>query len=208
MFIVITGLDGSGTSTIAKELSKKKKNSILLKTPSSEYSDRDSIDKNIRPYSRTAHFLYYLSSTVYMSDYIKENLDYENNDIYCVRYLIDTVVSNRVGGVDVDLDYNIYGNELLHPDVTIFVSLNEKIRQTRISNRGKSTLDKVLDDDETRSKFLEQFSDLLPADTIFVDNSLPLEENVEAIYSEINKRKEEKKQEKFKVKVLRPHQKS
>lgn len=207
MFVVITGLDGSGTSTIAKELSKKDKNSILLKTPSAEYSDRNSIDKNIRPYSRTAHFLYYLSSTVYMSDYIKENIDYENNDVYCVRYLIDTVVSNRVGGVEVDLDYNIYGNELLQPDVTIFVSLDEKIRQTRITNRGKSTLDKVLDDDETRNRFLEQFSDLLPADTIFVDNSLPLEENIDVIYSEIEKRKVQKMQEKSKIKVLQ-HQRN
>lgn len=204
MFIVITGLDGSGTSTIAKELSKKDQNSILLKTPSAEYSDRDSIDKNIRPYSRTAHFLYYLSSTVYMSDYIKENFDYKNNNIYCVRYLIDTVVSNRVGGVDVDLNYNIYGNELLQPDVTIFVSLDEKVRQTRITNRGKSILDKVLDDDETRNKFLEQFRNLLPADTIFVDNSLPLEENIEAIYSEIKKRKNRKMQEKSKLKILKP----
>lgn len=201
MFIVITGLDGSGTSTIAKELSKKDQNSILLKTPSAEYSDRDLIDKNIRPYSRTAHFLYYLSSTVYMSDYIKENFDYKNNNIYCVRYLIDTVVSNRVGGVDVDLNYNIYGNELLQPDVTIFVSLDEKVRQTRITNRGKSILDKVLDDDETRNKFLEQFKILLPADTIFVDNSLPLEENIEAIYLEIKKRK---MQEKSKLKILKP----
>ena len=202
MFVVITGLDGSGTSTIAKELSKRDRNSVLLKTPSMEYVDRASIDKNVRPCSRTAHFLYYLSSTVYMSDYIKKNFDYKNNDVYCVRYLIDTVVSNRVGGVDVDLDYNIYGNELLQPDITIFVSLDEKIRQSRITNRGKSVLDKVLDDDATRNEFLKQFNELLPQDTIFVDNSLPLEENIESIYLEIQQRKLQKNQAKPKTKIL------
>ena len=143
-----------------------------------------------------------------MSDYIKENFDYKNNDVYCVRYLIDTVVSNRVGGVDVDLNYNIYGNELLQPDITIFVSLDEKIRQTRITNRGKSTLDKVLDDDKTRNEFLEQFKKLLPEDTIFVDNSLPLEENIETIYLEIEKRKTKKMQSKSKLKVLKQQTKN
>ena len=31
MFIVITGLDGSGTSTVAKELNKMDNESVLLK---------------------------------------------------------------------------------------------------------------------------------------------------------------------------------
>lgn len=44
MFVVITGLDGSGTSNIANEINKIDKNSYILKTPSSEYSDRDLID--------------------------------------------------------------------------------------------------------------------------------------------------------------------
>lgn len=42
MFIVITGLDGSGTSTIARSLHNLDIGSYLLKTPSVEFSrDRD-----------------------------------------------------------------------------------------------------------------------------------------------------------------------
>lgn len=172
MFIVITGLDGSGTSTIAKKIHELDEKSILLKTPSPEYYNREIVDNVIRKDSITAHFLYYLSSTVYMSDYIKNNLDYKNNNIYCVRYLIDTVVSNRVAGVDVSLDYNIYGNHLLIPDVTLFVFSDENLRQKRITLRGKSVLDKVLDNDSTRQKFLDEFQHLLPADTtILVENN-------------------------------------
>ena len=171
MFIVITGLDGSGTSTIAQELSKLDENSHILKTPSAEYQARDIIDENVKPVSSVGHMLYYLSSTVYMSDFIKKNFDISKENVYVVRYLIDTVVSNRVAGVPIELNYNVYGNNLLVPDVTLFITLDEKIRQARITTRGKSILDKVLDDDRIREQFLTEFRrNLDPKTTIYVNN--------------------------------------
>lgn len=171
MFVVITGLDGSGTSTIANKINEIDKKSYVLKTPSLEFCDRNSIDENIKPVSPVAHMLYYLSSTVYISDYIKKNFDITKENIYVVRYLIDTVVSNRVAGIPIELNYNIYGNNLLVPDATIFISLDEKIRQNRISERGKSILDKVLDNEDIRNKFLFEFERLLdPKTTIYVNN--------------------------------------
>jgi len=171
MFIVITGLDGSGTSTIADGLHKLDNNSMLFKTPSLEFSDRDKVDEFVHLESPTAHMLYYLSSTVYMSDYIKNHCDIEKNNVYVVRYLIDTVVSNRVAGIDINLDYNIYGNNILIPDLTLFVHTDEDIRQNRISCRGKSTLDKVLDNDSKRKQFLLEYKKLLTENTLYVDNS-------------------------------------
>lgn len=47
MFIVITGLDGSGTSTIATKLHNLDKGSILLHTPSTEYDSREMIDTSV-----------------------------------------------------------------------------------------------------------------------------------------------------------------
>lgn len=172
MFIVITGLDGSGTSSIAEGLHNLDENSYLFKTPSSEFRDRDNIDKFVRGVSPTAHMLYYLASTIYMSDYIKKNCDYINDNVYVVRYLIDTVVSNRVAGIPLELNYNLYGNQLLVPDLTLFVQLNEQERQLRITNRGKSDLDKVLDNDLKRTMFLNEFNAHLdPNSTIYVDNN-------------------------------------
>ena len=85
--------------------------------------------------------------------------------------MIDTVVSNRVAGIPIELNYNVYGNNLLVPDATLFVNLNEEIRQKRITQRGKSVLDKVLDDDIKRQKFLDEFNRLLdPKTTIYVNN--------------------------------------
>lgn len=175
MFIVITGLDGSGTSSVAKELKKIDKESIILKTPSEEFSERDKVDKDVRETSQLAHYLFYLSSVIYMSEKIKKSYDYKNKNVYCVRYLIDTVVSHQVAGLDVNLDYSKYN--ILKPDLTIFVSANEEIRERRISERGKSILDKILDDTRTRDSFLEKFDKLLDKNrTIFFDNT---DENIE-----------------------------
>lgn len=185
MFIVITGLDGSGTTTVAKELNKIDKGSILLKTPSIEFSRRDRIDTEVRETSQLAHYLFYLSSVIYMSDKIKKSYDYKNKNVYCVRYLIDTIVSHQVAGLDVDLDYSSYG--ILRPDLTIFVSLNESVREQRISERGKSTLDRLLDDSKTRNSFLERFNELLDKEkTIFFDNTdKNIESNILKLYDEI-----------------------
>ena len=122
-----------------------------------------------------------------MSDYIKQNVDYQKNNVYCVRYLIDTVVSHQVAGLDVKLDYESYG--ILKPDKTIFIGLNENVRQERIEKRGKSILDKVLDDDKKRKSFLETFKKLLSEnDTIYFDNSLcDVDSNVHQLYERIKK---------------------
>lgn len=187
MFIQITGLDGSGTSSIGEALVSKSPNAVLLKTPSKEYEGRNTIDTVVRQDSKVANMLYYLSSTVYISDYIKNHYDLNTTDVYVVRYLIDTVVSNRVSGIPIDLDYNIYGNNLLVPDLTLFVYTDEDVRQSRITNRGKSELDRVLDDKSKRQRFLEEFKRLLEIKkTILVDNSKTnIDDTIEKTYAKI-----------------------
>lgn len=188
VFIVITGLDGSGTSTVAKELNKIDNGSVLVKTPSIEFLGREKIDNEVRETSQVAHYLFYLSSVIYMSDKIKKSYDYKNENVYCVRYLIDTVVSHQVAGLDVDLDYLSYG--ILKPDLTIFISLDESVREQRISERGKSTLDRLLDDSKTRNSFLERFNALLDKErTIFFDNTdKNIEPNILKLYNEIHRK--------------------
>ena len=180
MFIVVTGLDGSGTSTIAKKLHEMDKGSYLFHTPNEIYSNRDKIDLKVREVSQMAHYLYYLSSVAYMSDYIKKNIDYKNNNVYCVRYLIDTIVSHRVAGLDVSLDYEKY--DILKPDMTIFVSLDETIRQERITKRGKSLLDEVLDEEDVRITFLKEFSNLAQESIVFDNGIGNVEERLLHLY--------------------------
>lgn len=186
MFIVVTGLDGSGTSTIAEKLYQMDEEAYLFHTPSEIYSDREKIDASVREISQTAHYLYYLSSVVYISDYIKKNIDYKRHNVYCVRYLIDTVVSHRVAGLDVGLEYDKY--DILKPDLTIFVSLDEEIRQDRINKRGKSLLDKVLDEELIINKFVKEFSDLAK-DSIVFDNGIDrVDERILELYTKYVRR--------------------
>ena len=105
--------------------------------------------------SPAAHYLFYLSSVVHASSQIEESLKTRN--VYCVRYLIDTVVSHRVAGLNVELQYECSYYTIKKPDVTLFVTIDEGVRQDRITRRGKSDLDKVLDDPVQRARFLKEF---------------------------------------------------
>lgn len=167
--IVITGLDGSGTSSLAERLCNLDPNGMLFKTPDGPFGEtRKLFDREVRDHSQPAHYLFYLAAVVYASERIKEHL--KTHNVYCVRYLIDTVVSHRVAGMNVELEYEGVGYHIHKPDVTLFIKLDESIRQERILIRGKSDLDFVLDDNDTRNSFMTEFQRL--ADQYHViDNS-------------------------------------
>ena len=174
MFVVFTGLDGSGTSTLAQRIAG---DSLLLSTPGPCYGDRESIDRHVRTTSPLAHYYYYLSSVIYASDTIRKS----DRDAFCVRYAIDTVVSHRVMGLDIDLEAVYETTEILKPDYTFFIYTEENTRQQRISDRNyKSDLDRVLDDNRTRSEFLKNFSKY-ENHFIRIDNSGRIEDAVKMI---------------------------
>jgi thymidylate kinase len=157
--IVITGLDGSGTSTLASALAERDPGSFVYKTPSSPYDAcRHTIDEQVREKSQPAHYLFYLSSVVFASKEIEELLTQGN--VYCVRYLIDTVVSHRAAGLDVNLEYRGSFFSIRPPDLTIMIELDEDVRQTRIEARGKGFLDRLLDEDTLRARFTAEFKRL------------------------------------------------
>lgn len=180
MLVVITGLDGSGTSTIAEKLHEMDPGSYLFHTPGELYKDRGLIDQEVREVSQNAHYLYYLSSVVYLSDYIKNNIDYKKHNVYVVRYLVDTVVSHRVAGLDVDMHYETYN--IIKPDVTIFVSLEEEVRQKRITQRGKSLLDHVLDQDHIRQQFLKEYNNQIQDAIVFDNGCSNVDEKLAQLY--------------------------
>lgn len=155
-FVVITGLDGSGTSSVAEKLCNHDKNGMLFKTPDGPFGEtRKLFDSEVRERSQSAHYLFYLASVAYASERIKEKL--KTHNVYCVRYLIDTVVSHRAAGMNVELNYHGMGYNIHKPDATLFINIDESVRQERITVRGKSDLDKILDNHHTRSRFLNEF---------------------------------------------------
>lgn len=182
--IVITGLDGSGTSSLAEALSARDPRSTVFKTPNSPYHKmRKDIDEQVREESQAAHYLFYLSSVVYASTQIKKLL--QNGNVYCVRYLIDTVVSHRAAGLNVELEYCNSLYSIQRPDLTIMLNLSESLRQNRITVRGKSTLDLLLDDDKIRAKFNEEFN-RYNSELRIVMNDGNIEDTVEAALQYMN----------------------
>lgn len=158
-FVVITGLDGSGTSSLAAALCERDPHGVLVRTPSGPFEEgRNLFDTDkVRTVSHSAHYLFYLASVVYASVTINKLLATHHN-VYCVRYLIDTVVSHRANGVNAELEYETKEYSIRKPDVTLFLDIDEHIRQDRITFRGKSDLDKVLDKDSMRGRFIAEFN--------------------------------------------------
>lgn len=157
--IVLTGLDGSGTSSVAEELHRLDLTSSLFNSIGHPYTiGRSEIDKAVRDESPAAHYLFYLSAVVYSSHLITKKLGRGN--VYCVRYLIDTVVSHRVAGLDVELVYETDSYKIRRPDSIIFLDIDESLRQERITKRGKGYLDQKLDDEKFKSRFLDEFQRL------------------------------------------------
>lgn len=157
--IVITGLDGSGTSALADALCAKDPGSCVFKTPGPPFENfRSLVDEQVRALSQPAHYLFYLSSVVFASTQIEERL--EQGNVYCVRYLIDTVVSHRAAGLEVAMEYETSLYSIRKPDLTLMVRTAETARQERISARGKGFLDRLLDEDALRDAFCREFDNL------------------------------------------------
>jgi thymidylate kinase len=176
--IVITGLDGSGTTTITKKLHELDKKSFFIQSPHDNYSNcRKIIDTEVKKVSEIAHYYFYLSNNIYISEKIKTIKEkYPEYNIYCTRYLLDTVVSHKVQNVNVELEYQNGIYKIIEPDFTFFLKLDENIRQKRIQNRNyeKSNLDKIIDDSIIRERFIKEFSKY--KNLIYIDASKTIEE--------------------------------
>jgi len=186
-FSVFTGLDGSGTSTIAGLLNGRDKNSKLYESILAPFSDfRKTVDSEILDKNIYSHYFFYLSALANTSEIIKRDLDNGYN-VYCVRYLIDTVVSHRVHGMDIDLSYSACTYNFARPDYIFFLEVDERQRQKRILSRskGKNNLDKSLDALEFRNKFLNEFR-RFDKEIVKIDNNNTVETTLKSIYSVID----------------------
>jgi len=160
-FIVVTGLDGSGTSTVAEALHNEDVKSSLLKSPPFPFSSsRNAIDEMVYDKSPAAHYLYYLASNVYLTELVNEKLATSDENIYCIRYFIDTVVSHRAKGVPALYEHETEIYKIRKPDYIFYLDCEESERQLRLNERGRGFLDDQLNDDKLRENFLQEFGAL------------------------------------------------
>ena len=106
-------------------------------------------------------------------------------NVYCVRYLIDTVVYHRAMGLPVNL---VYENELYKikkPDLIVFLSIeDENVRQERLNHRGKLTIgDQLVNNFSFREKIKSEY-EKLSEHFVVIDNS---NQNVADVVSQVRK---------------------
>ena len=82
-----------------------------------------------------------------------------DGNVYCVRYLIDTVAYHRALGVPVELEYKAAHYEITRPDLTIFLQIqDERIRQQRIAARGSRSIgDRLMDNGRLRAAVIRAY---------------------------------------------------
>lgn len=184
--VVLTGLDGCGSTTVAEQLHFEDAGSSLVKSPPFPFStNRHDIDEKVYHASPAAHYLYYLASNVYLTEIINEKMAATDGNVYCERYFIDTVVSHRAKGVNASYEHETELYSIRKPDYIFYLDVEETERQQRLNARGRGFLDDQLNDEALRQRFLEEF-DALDAEFIRIKTTnRDLEEIVKEIQSYI-----------------------
>ena len=108
--------------------------------------------------AQTARYAFYLASLIHAQPLIVRAL--QQGNVYCVRYLIDTVVYHRVLGLTVQLAYNADWYQLRRPDLTVLLHIDEETRQRRLTGRGRTADDRLTDDTALRAALAREYQAL------------------------------------------------
>lgn len=182
--VVLTGLDGCGSTTVAEQLHFEDAGSALFKSPPFPFStNRHDIDEKVYHASPAAHYLYYLASNVYLTEMINEKMANSDGNVYCERYFIDTVVSHRAKGVNASYEHDTELYNIRKPDYIFYLDVEETERQQRLDARGRGFLDDQLNDEALRQRFLEEFNALEAEFIRIKTTNRELEEIVKEIQS-------------------------
>jgi len=168
--VVVTGIDGSGKDYVAQYLHAQDHPSSLISTPTAPFLcarlDIDAFALTLP----AAHYFFYLASVIHASSIIEQRL-IEGN-VYCVRYLIDTVAYHRAMGLPIIIEYETPLYRIRQPDLTVFLNVtDEGIRQERLKTRGKITVgDHIVNEEGFRNSLLQEYQ-RLSEHFVVIDNT-------------------------------------
>lgn len=156
-FIVIEGIDGSGKTTLAKNIFNFYKNnnisSIYTREPFSSILNlefKNLFEEYHKKITEKNYFFEYLifaaERSIHIQKIIKPAL-LENKLIICDRFLDSSIIyQGLLGGVDLEFIKDVYEKTSLNikPDLTIYCNVDENIALSRIKNRGIDILDNII----------------------------------------------------------------
>ena len=203
MFITIEGTEGSGKTTVAKELAK------LLTTngyevvhtrepggtPISESIRNVILDKNNTSMDgRTEALLYAASRRQHLVEKIWPSLK-QGKLVFCDRYLDSSLAYQgyaRKLGIDNVLNVNLFATENTYPDLTLFFVIEPEAGLQRIAknkNREVNRLDleKLPFHQKVYDAFIE-LSKKFPERYVTIDASQSLEKVIKDAYKAIQER--------------------
>lgn len=203
MFITFEGPDGSGKSTVIKEIFNKLSNdgfNILLTrepggTPISEKIRDiilDNANTNLDP--RTEALLYAASRRQHLVEKIRPALK-EGKIVLCDRFL-DSSLAYQGGarnlGIDNILDINLFATENTYPDLTLFFDVSPEIGLKRLNQDKKRVADRLDNESEnfhdTVYKTFLTVCDKYKERIVKIDASKPLQEVIDEAYKIIKER--------------------
>jgi dTMP kinase len=136
-FIVVEGLDGSGKTTLARSLAdaltRRNIPTLAIKTPPPQL--QQSAERVAHDFAVNARFLFHLAGVCHTSSAVHQLL--ETSSVVCDRYLLSTVAYHDASGRTAAVD--IASLDILLPEVTFYVVVEERLRQERIRMRGALT---------------------------------------------------------------------
>lgn len=192
-FIVIEGPDGSGKTTISKELKKRLREVYskvyLIKEPSDNITGIFS--KNFMDYIDINNFfdnislsLIFAADRYYNQKLIKEKLE-DDYIIISDRYFYSAFIYQSIGNkIDIEWLKNIY-RYIIKPDITFIIDADDDIIIKRLSKRRKLNLyekDYIKDVINGYKKLKDIFPD---HNIVYIDNNGFLLDTMDKIFSYI-----------------------
>lgn len=188
MFIVIEGLDGSGKSTISRELSKII-GAELLSTPGAKFSKlREQLDEIYR-YNYQARQLFYMSTVVNTSDQVRQLLAQERS-VIVDRYWASTQVYHRWKSENKHFQLPEIEDYILRPDITVFLNLPFEQRKKRLFDRTMLTAEDNLTLNQSADWELKKLYDDfrnrdIVGNWISIDANKPVNDVISEIYTRL-----------------------
>lgn len=138
VFIALEGMDGTDKSTLARALAASL-DATVLRTPAHGLAEvRTTIDAAFRP-SAIATQLFYASTVLLASDQASALLA-AGRSVIVDRYWASTVAYALCRECHIELD-NV-ARQLLVPDLSVYLTLDEGVRARRLARRGMSVADR------------------------------------------------------------------
>ena len=203
MFITFEGPDGSGKSTVIKEVYLRLVNDgfdiILTRepggTPIAEKIREIILDNSNKALDgRTEALLYAASRRQHLVEKIWPALK-EGKIVLCDRFLDSSLAYQGGGrslGIENVLNINLFATENTYPDVTLFFDVSPEIGLARVSKDKKRVADRLDNENENfHDKVYESFKKIITKDPkrfIIIDASKPLNEVIETTYKTLKEK--------------------